>query len=422
MNNNTALVLQGAQLVDGTGTDPVENGAVLVDDDGSIIYAGPAPAMPQPSGDPRRIDVSGHTVFPGFFDTHVHFVLGGSGESMYAGVGEPTSYRVLKIARRLQTTVQNGVTFCRDLMGLDVGFKQAVDAGLIPGPRLQLSITLLCTSGGHADFAQPNGFDPIPYILGPDSFSGVFDGVAGARRAARSVISAGGDLVKIATTGGVASPTDTPYFAEMTTDEARAIVEEAAARGQRRVAAHAEGRDGIQVALDAEVCSVEHGYELTDEQRAQMVEQGTFLVPTLSEAADDLDPAKVSASTYAKKQDMQQQQRRNIPHAVEAGIKIGAGTDTGLAPEHGHNLHEIVLLHEWGGMAPMDAVVAATRTSAQLCGVADTLGTLEAGKRADVVVIRGDPLSDLHLFDDPDNVALVLKDGAVQADRGLDLG
>jgi imidazolonepropionase-like amidohydrolase len=412
-------VLEGGRLVDGTGADPIEEASVMVAEDGSIAYAGPASGMPRPDESAQRIDASGHTVFPGFFDTHVHFVLGGPSESMFAGVTQPTSYRVLSIAKRLQTTVENGVTFCRDLMGLDVGFKQAVEAGLTPGPRLQLSITLLSTTGGHGDFAQSNGFDPLPYVLAPDSFSGVFDGVAEARRAARRVISAGADLVKIATTGGVASPTDTPDFAEMTIDEARAIVEEAAARGERPVAAHAEGFAGIQVALDARVHSIEHGYALTDEQRSQMLEQGTFLVPTLCEAESDLDPEKVSASVYAKKQKMQKLQRENIGHAVEAGIKIATGTDTGLAPEHGHNLHEIVLLYEWGGMSPMAAVVAATRTSAELCGVADTLGTLAAGKRADIVMMRGDPLSDLHLFDDPNNVRLVLKDGVVHKDRGV---
>ena len=167
--------------------------------------------------------------------------------------------------------------------------------------------------------------------------------------------------------------------------------------------------------MDGGVDSIEHGYDLTTEQRAQMVDEGTFLVPTLSEVMGSLDPS-AGPVALAKKALWQGKARTNFPAAVAAGVKIAAGTDAGAAPEHGHNLRELGLLVD-NGLTSMQAIVAATRHSAELCQLDHLVGTLEAGKRADIVVSDGNPLSNIQLLGDPTNILLVIKDGVVAKDR-----
>lgn len=407
----TTLILHNARLIDGTGADPVSD-AVVVIDDGKITYAGSNSSAPQvdESTTPIRIDVGGNTVTPGFFDCHVHLSLPGTKGSPIMAAMVPQSYRYFEILDRLTATIGAGVTTVRDLMGVDVGVRDAVAHGIIEGPRLLVADKMFSQTGGHADFHIPSGLDGTGLIGGL-----IVDSVDEARRHARALLRDGVDLLKVASSGGVTSPSDDPDWLGARTEIVAALVEEAANYGGRKVAAHAIGLAGIQAAVQGGAHSIEHGYALTDELRTEMVQRGQFLVPTLIET---LKPDTATPQAVAKSTKWHALAHESIQASVEAGIKVAVGTDAGLVPDHGDNLGELGCLVKFGGMSPMQALVAATKTSAELCGVDDTLGTLEAGKLADIVVVKGDPLADIDSLTDHDNILLVLKEGKSAINRG----
>ncbi len=403
------MLLRNATLIDGTGGDAVEDAVVLVDG-ATISWAGPASEAPAPPPDTTTVDLGGNTICPGFFDCHVHFHLPGPHGSPLEMALRPASYRHFELIERLRATVQNGVTTARDLMGIDAGVRDAVAAGLIEGPRLLVAIDMLSQTSGHADFHIPCGLDLTPLVGGF-----LVDSVDAARARARELVRAGADVLKIASSGGVSSPSDDPTWLGMRRELIAAVVEEGRDYGGKSVAAHAIGYAGIRAAVEAGVHSIEHGYALDDELRAQMVAQGTFLVPTLLET---MTPVTASAAGAAKSAKWHALAHESVAASAAAGIKIAVGTDAGLSPEHGTNLKELGLLVTVGGLTPMQAIVAGTRTSAELCGVDDHLGTVEAGKTADLVIVRGDPLADITAVGDPENIRLVIKDGRTVGNRG----
>ncbi|MBU9765478.1 amidohydrolase family protein [Mycobacterium sp. TNTM28] len=404
------FVLRNATLVDGTGADPVPDAAILVSD-GAIGWAGPESRLPPgQAADVPTVDLGGNTVCPGFFDCHVHFGLPGTTSSPLERVLKPPSYAYFELIERLRVTLLNGVTTARDLMGVDAGVRQAVADGLLTGPRLLVAINMLSQTGGHADFHLPSGIDLTPFIGGA-----LVDSVDAARTRTRELIRAGADVIKVASSGGVSSPSDDPSWLGMRREMIAAIVEEGRDYGGRPVAAHAIGHAGVRAAVEAGVHSVEHGYELDDELRGQMVAQGTFLVPTLLETMNTVTASPQGAAKSAKWHAMAHD---SIHASARAGVKIAVGTDAGLSPDHGTNLKELGLLVKFGGLTPMQAIVAGTRTSAELCGVDETLGTVEPGKLADLVVVRGDPLADIDSVGVADNILLVVKDGVAVGNRG----
>lgn len=409
----TKFLLHNATLIDGTGADPMPAAAVLVED-ARIVWAGPAAqadtAGTAPPADAVRIDIGGHTICPGFFDCHVHFGLPGAVTSPLERALRPPSYEYFELIARLGVTLRNGVTTVRDLMGIDAGVRDAVAAGLVEGPRLLVAINMLSQSGGHADFHLPSGIDLTPLLGGS-----LVDSVDAARRRTRELIRQGADVIKVASSGGVSSPNDDPSWLGMRREMIAAIVEEGHNYGGRPVAAHAIGYAGIRAAVEAGVHSIEHGYALDDELRHQMVAQGTFLVPTLLET---MTPVTASPEGAAKSAKWHALAHDSIAASAAAGIKIAVGTDAGLSPNHGTNLKELGLLVRFGGLTPMQAIIAGTRTAAELCGVAETLGTVEAGKTADLVVVKGNPLDDIDAVGDPANILLVVKDGRIVGNRG----
>ncbi|KUI28066.1 amidohydrolase family protein [Mycobacterium sp. GA-2829] len=400
------LLLHNATLIDGTGAAPLPDAAVLVAD-GRIQWAGTASGAP--SVEATRIDLGGNTICPGFFDCHVHFSLPGAGAPPLDRALNPPSYQYFQLIDRLRVTLHNGVTTARDLMGIDAGVRNAVAHGLIEGPRLLVAINMMSQTCGHADFHLPSGIDLTPLIGGS-----LVDTVDEARRRTRELIAAGADVIKVATSGGVSSPSDQPEWLGMRRELIAAVVEEAGAYGHKRVAAHAIGYAGIQAAVEAGVTSVEHGYQLDDALRQKMVDDGIFLVPTLLETMADVTS---SPAGQAKSAHWHTVAHESIGASVAAGVKIAVGTDAGLSPAHGTNLKELGLLVRFGGLTPMQAIVAGTSTSAELCGLADELGTVAAGKLADLVIVRGDPLADIDAVGEPDNILLVLKEGRVAIDR-----
>ncbi|MPY57102.1 metal-dependent hydrolase family protein [Streptomyces spongiae] len=396
---------QNAVLVDGTGAPPVADAVLVVDDDGLIIHAGPAATAPPPPPGTTTVDLGGRTVLPGFFDCHVHLCMTPE-RGLIAGLTADPTVETFEVAERLRATLHAGVTTVRDLGGVPAGYRTALERGLIEGPRLQVAVKVISHTGGHADCSLPGGVDAAPHL------GEIADTADEARIAARRMLRAGADVVKVCATGGMGSPHDDPDDEGLTCEELRAVVDEAARHRAKPVAVHAQGAVGIRNAVQAGVTSVEHGYGMTDELCDLALAQGTFLVPTLSTVFAPLDPAKMPEYHYRKKTRWSGISKENIAHAIARGVPIALGTDAGVVP-HARNLLELSYLVELG-MDPLDAIKAGTLNAARLLRLDDRLGSLEAGKTADFVVVDGDPLHDIALLGRPENILLVAQWGNVR--------
>ncbi|WP_423057622.1 amidohydrolase family protein [Brevibacterium linens] len=399
------LLLRGATLIDGTGNAPITDAEVEIRE-GRVIYAGPSREIAP--ADATTIALDGKTILPGFIDAHVHF--GMSIEDQSADASRFDSERTFRTALNARKTLMAGVTTARDLGGLDRGYRDAIAAGLVQGPRTHLALAPLSPTGGHTDFTMPNGRKvPMPMPVDP-----IIDTEDDVRRTVRLLIRSGADVIKVCTTGGVSSPSDTPDDIGVPEEHVRLIVAETAKRAGQPVAAHAQGPEGIKAAIRGGVRSVEHGYGIDDEGIELMLEHGTFLVPTLSSALRVPDPATVPAYLYEKKVKWSAIARERVAAALTAGVKIALGTDAGVCP-HGENLREPVHAVELG-LTPMQAIVAGTKNAAELLRLNADLGTVEEGKLADLIVIDFNPLEDITPLATPDNVKVVMQGGALVKD------
>ena len=403
-----ALLLTGGRLIDGTGAEPRRDAAVLVEGE-RVRAVGPAGALDLPP-DTRVVDVGGRTIMPGIIDCHDH--LAHTGFDVVGRLASPPSLTVLRIAGFIRTTLEAGITTVRDAGGLDAGFKQAVEQGLIPGPRLVVSLVILSRTGGIGDPRLSTGVDLSGELAGMPS--PVCDGADECRRRVRQVLHAGADVVKCASTGGVSSRTLTATDPTFTYEELKAITDEAHALG-RRVMVHAYGGPGLEAAIEAGVDSVEHGAYLcrTPEILDRMAAQGTYLVPTFMVLA--LHREKGSPWARRKATELHEDHVRTLEMAMARGIPIAMGTDAG-AYGHGHNAVELRLMVE-AGMTPMQAIVASTKTAAECAGLGVEVGTLEPGKYADLLVVDGNPLDDMQVLDRQERLALVMKGGTAYVDR-----
>jgi imidazolonepropionase-like amidohydrolase len=397
-----------ATIIDGTGAAPIENGVLDVTPDGLIGFVGTAADAPPPVVGTEVRDLAGWTLLPGFIDCHVH--LGFSlADGPFHGVQNDPALVVLESAARIRATLDAGVTTARDLGGLTLGFREAIDRGLIPGPRLKLAVRVISHTAGHGDMHLHGG--SVVHTL-PTAME-LADTVDEVRKATRRVLRDGADLVKICTTGGMGSRHDHPDDEGLRVDEVRAIVDELDRHGGKPIAAHAQGRKGILTALRGGVASIEHGYGIDDEGLDLMEERGTFLVPTLS-TVFAIDKASMQPYHYAKKVQWSEITKENIGNAIARGAKIALGTDAGVCT-HGENLRELDYLVQLG-MSPMDAIVAGTRRGAELLGIADQVGTLRPGMVADLVATDVDPLQEIKALGDPANIRLVVTSGSVVKD------
>ncbi len=395
----TRTLFHGGRLFDGTGAPLAE--ADVVVEAGRIAEVGTGL-----DGD-EAVDASGCALLPGLFDCHVHVII--STIDLLALLQQPFSYQFYQAARNLERTLDRGLTTVRDAGGADLGVKQAVEDGLISGPRLRIAVSVLGQTGGHTDGWVPSG--QTVDLFGPDPGrpDGIVDGVDEMRRKVREVRRAGADVIKVCTSGGVLSPRDDPRHAHFDLDELRVCVAEARAGGLE-VMAHAQGTDGIKNAVRAGIRSIEHGVYLDDEAISMMIEAGTWLVPTLVAPQGVLAAAEAGAAmpeaAVRKAREGIEAHRDSFQRAAAAGVRIAMGTDSGVTP-HGENLRELALMAE-GGMKPEDVLVATTSSAAELLGLEGELGTVEPGKRADLVLVEGDPFDFRRL---PDAVRAVWKDG-----------
>jgi imidazolonepropionase-like amidohydrolase len=411
---HATTVIKAATLIDGTGAPPRAGMAVIVED-GKIADVRPASSLPALGDRVTVLDRPRLTMMPGIIDCHDH--LAHLGKDMKRRLGTDPSLAVLQTGRWATETLMTGVTAFRDAAGVDLGVKMAVESGVIAGPRLFISLVIITQTGGHGDLMQPCGlsadFPRLPGI--PD---GIVDGVDACRRKVREVIRMGADCVKIATTGGVGSPTGGPTTKQFTLDELRAMVDEAHAAG-KPVLVHAHGGEGLRMCLDARVDSIEHAALAEDRDLERMADLGIWLVPTLSvthrlKEALDRDPNALPAYSAAKLPAVFEAQKRAFKRAIECGVKIAMGTDAG-AMGHAENTRELVYMVQ-GGMTPMQSIVASTKMGGQLLGMGDQLGTLEPGRLADLILVDGDPLADIGVVARPDRVKLVMKGGVVYKD------
>lgn len=378
----TRTLFTGGLVYDGT-TAPPAAGDVVVED-GRILDVGPGL-----DGD-VSVDCSGGYVSPGFMDCHVHVTL--DNPSQMRILETPFSLQFYSAAANLKKTLDIGITSIRDAGGADLGIKEAVDRGMIPGPRMQISIIMLSQTGGHGDDWGICGGDAPFFLPHPGRPGGVVDGPDEVRRRVREIIRAGADVIKVATTGGVLSPRDDPRHGHFRDAEIAVMTEEATAAGLH-VMAHAQGAGGIKAALRNGVRSIEHGIFLDEEAIEMMLAAGAWLVPTLHAPRAVIAAADVGlplpASVVEKARSVAEAHAESVRRAHEAGVRIAMGTDCGVGA-HGTNLEELELM-TGVGMSPREVLHATTGSAAELMDVATDRGTLRLGQRADLVVVDGQP-------------------------------
>jgi imidazolonepropionase-like amidohydrolase len=400
-------VLRAARLFDGRTESVVANAAVVVQGD-RILAAGPGVAVPAGAA---VVDLGDATILPGFIDAHTH-LTGESGESwlqdFYLGLRRPATEQVFHAAENARKTVEAGFTTVRDVgseKDEDVGLRNAIAAGLVPGPRMLVARYALGATGGHCD---NTGFPQGTFGAEPGLERGILHGADEARQAVRLEVKYGADVIKMCASGGVLSLGDDVAAPQLTDAELSAIIDEAHRLG-RKTAAHAHGDAAIRAAVKAGVDSIEHGSFATDDTLALMKQHGTYLVPTMlagewtGNRSEKFPPA-IAAKARAALAAHDEMFRR----AAKSGVKIAFGTDSAISP-HGLNAQEFALMVR-GGLTPAQALRTAGPSAADLLGLSKEIGTIEPGKLADIVVVAGNPLDDVRATE---HVIYVMKSGRV---------
>ena len=402
-------VFEHATVLDCTGRDPQRDARVVVED-GRIrrIGANSGPGGPK---DARVIDCQGRTLMPGLLDAHVHLALIDLDAAAEAAL--PPAVLALRIKNVIEATLDAGFTTVRDAGGLDWGFKEAIRLGLIRGPRIFISGAFISQTGGHGDHRAQTSRASFPVVPGLSSETILADGADSVRRAAREVLRRGADQVKVMASGGAASPTDELDHVQFSVPELAAAVDVAGAVGTY-VLAHAYGPGAIQNCVKAGVRSIEHGNFLDETTADQMLAAtDVFLVPTV--ITYELLAAREAGGGWTP--DMVRMIRQGLSGdydflglAYEKGLRIGSGSDV-LADMQGEKGKEIAC--QARVMGAMNAIIAATRTNAALMRIEKEVGTVEEGKRADLIVLDRDPLEDPEVFADPHHVRMVMRGGDV---------
>ncbi|MDN5813513.1 MAG: amidohydrolase family protein [Micrococcaceae bacterium] len=407
-----STVFKNAHVFDGGDFLPAPADVVFVDGLVAAVGAGVGDAEKYAAA--TVIDCTGKTVLPGMIDLHIHATSSNPGSLQ--NFAEPFSLQFYESVRNLEATLRAGITSARDAGGADLGAKVAQASGLIKGPRLRLAISIMSQTGGHGDSWMPSGVCNPGLGAHPGRPSGVADGVEEVRKTTREMLRAGADQIKICSTGGVLSPADDPRHSQFSPEEIRVVVAEAEAQG-KYVMSHAQGTAGIRNALDAGVRTIEHGIYLDDETIQAFLDRGAYLVPTLAAPAAVIKKAETGTSGLSqvvidKAYRVYDDHLASVSRAIEAGVKIGMGTDSGVGV-HGENLEELALL-AGAGMSLQQVLASTTSVAGELITPEASVGRLAEHHVADAVVLNGklestDQLTDLHSM-----IERVFQDGIEQ--------
>jgi imidazolonepropionase-like amidohydrolase len=391
------VAIHQVRLIDGTG-QVVEPATVIVRDS-TIRAAGPSRTIAIPRG-ATRVNARGLTLLPGLIDCHVHLCMGGEPDVVKAIEQETATETLLKASRAARETLEAGVTTIRDVGSRDhsiFALKRAIEKGLVAGPRIIGAGLAICMIGGH-----------LRRFIAQE-----VEGVEQVRTVVREQIDAGAEVIKVIASGGVLTPGTSPDQAQLTLEELRSAVEEAATAG-RKVAAHAHGASGIKNAIRAGVHSIEHATLMDDEAAGLFEKHAVYMVPTLSALAttgacrrgcgipdDALDKAKT----------MTKRHQASFRQAHKRGLLIAMGTDAGTPfNHHGDNAQELERMVGLA-MSPMEAIIASTSAAARLIGIHGQLGTIERGKQADLLLVDGNPLKKIGLLRDRSRIVGVMQAG-----------
>ena len=404
-------VLKAARMFDGK-SNTLSSPGLLVVTDGKIAGVGGKAAI---LAGAETIDLGDATLLPGFIDAHTHLTMMYSDDWKQNALDvlqKPIAEQALDASANARVTLMAGFTTVRDVGSsnyLDVGLRNAIRDGVVPGPRMLVTVHALGSTGGHCD--HEGGFRQGLFGRESDPLDGVINGPDQARYAVRLDHKYGADMIKVCATSGVLSLTDDVDTPQLTQAELDAIVDEAHAL-RRKTAAHAHGNEGAKRAILAGIDSIEHGSFIQDDTLELMKQRGTYLVPTLI-AGESLGE-KIDKGMYlppaiiAKTRAALSARSQMFQHALAKGVKIGFGTDAAVY-KHGRNAEEFHLMVDLG-MKPIDALRSAALADAELLGLQDKIGTLDTGKLADIVAVPGDPVENIR---QTEKVLFVMKEGII---------
>lgn len=402
-----SYVLRAARLFDSATGKIVTPGLVVVVDGRIQSVGGAAPSSVE------VIDLGDTTLMPGFIDAHTHvtqeFTSDYSG-AILNGLQRTVPELAIRATVNARKTLMAGFTTVRDVGSgefIDVGLRNSINAGIVPGPRMQVAVHALGSTGGHCDDQDSFRYGVFGHETGPED--GVINTPEEARHAVRFNIKYGADVIKTCASGGVLSPTDDVDVPQLTHAELDALVDEAHTL-RRKAAAHAHGVEAAKRAIRAGIDSIEHGTFLDDEALRMMHDKGTFLVPTLTTRVG-LAESKFPPAIQAKAEAAVKQQDNLVKRAVALGVKIALGTDAAVFP-HGENALEFAFMAA-DGMTNAQSLMAGTSAAAELLGWRDKVGTLKPGMLADVVAVPGNPVDDIKVTQ---SVMFVMKGGVIYRD------
>src|SRR6266568_267532 len=407
------IALKAARLFDGKSSSLVQNGVVIVQGD-KIVDAGSN--LPIPSG-AQVIDLGDATLSPGFMDAHTHLTADFSGnynERRLRELDLNVSEQAINATAFARATVEAGFTTVRDLGSrfvgsrefVDVALRNSINKGVVVGPRMLVATKGIGATGGHFD--PTSGFRDFLFGREPDYTDGIADGPDEIRKVVRFEVKNGADVIKAAVSGGVLSLADEVDTPQLTPSEMAALVDESH-RLRKKVAVHCHGDQAAREAIEAGVDSIEHGSFMKTETLQLMKTKGTYLVPTLM--ATEYILSKIDSyppALQAKARAAGAARSEMFRNAVKMGVKIALGTDAGVFP-HGDNAKEFALMVGLG-MQPIAALRSGTSNDADLLGIGQAVGTLEKGKRADIVAMPGDPTADITATE---RISFVMKDGKI---------
>ena len=407
MEKNVKAIKCGL-LIDGTGEEPVKDAVVLIE--GSRVSVVGDASVPEGA---EVIDASDMTVMPGLIDVHMHLNNDSSLTRVERYLDFPSA-GLLRAVRNAWKNLEAGVTSVGNVgWGLnwdDLALRAAIEKGVVRGSRILASGRNIGPTASHGDMFMPITFPRPP--------GATVDGADEVRKTMREIIRAGPDFIKTATTGGVGSSGDEPWWRNWTQEEIDVIVDEAHAV-KKAVQSHAEGSVGVKSALAAGVDQIEHGFEIDDDDVEVMLKQGTFLFPTLGivdmivhgERAKRMEPHVLrKASTW------REIHIKSFERAHQAGVKITMGTDASSVYPHGENAKELEYLVKHG-MTPMETIVASSKTAAESFYLEDEMGTIEEGRLADLLIVDGNPLNDITVLQNKARIKVIMKDGRIEIDR-----